>query len=112
MAALVRADETPFLGGGQRQLLPPIQRHPHQQHRRHDRSFLDPVLSGTETAVEGASPGQMAKALLRLKLIADATQRENRNMLQEGFGVAAPEVNDAERRGKGIGKKITGTMTK
>ena len=63
-------------------------------------------------AVAGASPGQVAQALLKLKLVADASQSGNRKLLQEGFGVEAPVSGEAILRERPVGRKIKGTMIK
>ena len=97
------------LGAARHRLaLPPI----HRQRDPHRRAFFEPILGAADTALGGASPGQMAQALLKLKLVADAAQAENRKMLHDGFGVEAPITGDATLKQRPVGKMRKGTMIK
>ena len=78
----------------------------------HRRAFLEPILGSAEMALGGASPGQMAQALLKLKLVADASQTANRQVLQDGFGVEAPLTGEAAVKERPAGKMRKGTTTK
>ena len=54
----------------------------------------------------------MAQALLKLKLVADAAQSQNRTLLRDGFGVEAPTTGEAMLRQRPVGKMKKGAMTK